>query len=75
MPRSNARFWLVEAKASRTVQSATANSLLALKKAAEGRVSRSLIVHRKARSGPNMTTVAPGVEAMPVEEFSGLLNA
>jgi hypothetical protein len=57
------------------VQSATANSLLALKKAAEGRVSRSLIVHRKARSGPNMTTVAPGVEAMPVEEFSGLLNA
>jgi predicted AAA+ superfamily ATPase len=75
VPQPNAKFWLVEAKAGRTVQSTMASPLLALKKAAENRVSRSLIVHRKARTQPNMTTVAPGVEAMPVEQFSKLINA
>jgi predicted AAA+ superfamily ATPase len=75
VPQPNANFWLVEATASRTVQSTMANPLLALKKAAADRVSRSLIVHRKARIQPNMTTVAPGVEAMPVEQFSALINA
>jgi predicted AAA+ superfamily ATPase len=66
VPQPNANFWLVEATASRTVQSTMANPLLALKKAAADRVSRSLIVHRKARIQPNMTTVAPGVDAIPV---------
>ena len=74
VPQPNAKFWLVEAKASRTVQSTMANPLLALKRAAQDRVSRSLIVHRKARTQPNMTTVAPGVEAMPVEQFSETIN-
>ena len=74
VPQPNAKFWIVEAKASRTIQSVMANPLLALKKAATDRVSRSLIVHRKARTQPPMTTVAPGVEAMPVEEFSALIN-
>ncbi len=74
VPRSNAQFWMVEAKATRTVQSTMANPLLSLKKAAKERVSRAVIVHRKARSQPSMTTVAPGVEAMPFEQFSALLN-
>jgi len=74
VPQPNAKFWLVEAKASRTVQSTMANPLLALRKAAQDRVSRSLIVHRKSRNEPNMTTVAPGVEAMPVEQFSTIIN-
>jgi predicted AAA+ superfamily ATPase len=78
VPQPNAKFWLVEAKAGRTVQSTMANPLLALKKAANSqtdRVSRALIVHRKARSQPNITTVAPGVEAMPIERFSAVINA
>ncbi|HEX4319434.1 MAG TPA: ATP-binding protein [Acidobacteriaceae bacterium] len=75
VPRPNAQFWLVEAKAGRTVQSTMANPLLALKKAATGRVSRSLIVHRKARTQPDMTTVAPGVEALSIEQFSAIINA
>ena len=75
VPRPNAQFWLVEAKASRTVQSTMANPLLALRKAAMNRASRSLIVHRKARNEPQMTTVAPNVEAMTVEQFSVVLNA
>ena len=75
VPQPNAKFWTVEAKASRTVQSTMANPMLALKKAAGDRVSRSLVVHRKARTQPNMTTVAPGVEAITVEQFSAILNA
>jgi predicted AAA+ superfamily ATPase len=75
VPQPNAKFWLVEAKASRTVQSTMANPMLALKKAAGDRVSRSLVVHRKARTQPNITTVAPGVEAITVEQFSAIINA
>jgi predicted AAA+ superfamily ATPase len=74
VPQPNAKFWMVEAKAGRTVQSTMANPMLALKKAAGDRVSRALVVHRKARTGLNMTTVAPGVEAIPVEQFSAILN-
>jgi len=74
VPQPNAKFWMVEAKAGRTVQSTMANPMLALKKAAGDRVSRALVVHRKARTGPDMTTVAPGVEAITVEQFSAILN-
>jgi predicted AAA+ superfamily ATPase len=74
VPQANAQFWLVEAKASRTVQSAMANPMLSLKKAAGDRVGRMVIVHRKAKNQPAMTAVAPGVEAMPVEQFSEVLN-
>jgi predicted AAA+ superfamily ATPase len=74
VPQPNARFWAVEAKASRTIQSAMANPLLALKRAAQDRISKAVIVHRKSRNQPPMTTVAPGVEAMPVEQFSEILN-
>jgi predicted AAA+ superfamily ATPase len=74
VPQPNAKFWLVEAKAGRTVHPTMAGPLLALRKAAGDRVSRSLIVHRKARTQPKMTAVAPGVEAMAVEQFSTLIN-
>jgi predicted AAA+ superfamily ATPase len=74
VPQPNAKFWIVEAKASRTIQSTMAAPLQALKKAAPGRVARSLIVHRKARNQPAMTTVAPGVEAISVEQFSDTIN-
>jgi predicted AAA+ superfamily ATPase len=77
VPRPNAQFWMVEAKATRTVQSAMANPMLTLKKAANRqteRVSRAVIVHRKARNQPKMTAVAPGVEAMPFEQFSAEIN-
>ena len=75
IPRPNAQFWQVEAKASRTVQSTMASPMIALKKAAHGRASRAFVVHRKARNQPPMTTVAPGVEAFSLEQFSELMNA
>ena len=74
VPRPNAQFWLVEAKAGRTIDSAMAHPLLSLKKAAGERASRALIVHRKARMQLQTTTVAPGVEAMPIEQFSETIN-
>jgi predicted AAA+ superfamily ATPase len=75
VPKPNAQFWLVEAKAGRTVQSMMANAMLALKKAAPDRVSRAVIVHRKAKNQPEMTAVAPGVEALTLERFSEEINA
>ena len=74
VPQPNARFWLVEAKATRTIESNMARPLQALKKAAVERVSRSLIVHRKGRNQPAMTTVSPGVEAISVEQLSADIN-
>jgi len=74
VPQPNAKFWIVEAKASRTVQSSMAKPLESLKKAAGDRVTRSLIVHRSSRNQPVMTTVAPGIQAVTVEQFSAMIN-
>ncbi len=75
IPKPNAKFWLVEAKAGRTVQTTMAKPMLALKKAAGDRVARSIIVHRKSRSQPEMTTVSPGIEALSIERFSDEINS
>ena len=75
IPKPNAKFWLVEAKAGRTVQTTMAKPMLALKKAAGDRVTRSIIVHRKSRSQPEMTAVVPGVEALSIERFSDEINS
>ena len=74
VPQPNAKFWIVEAKASRTVQSSMAKPLESLRKAAGDRVTRSLIVHRSSRNQPAMTTVAPGIAAVSVEQFSGMIS-
>jgi hypothetical protein len=74
VPQPNAKFWIVEAKASRTVQSSMAKPLESLKKAAGDRVTRSFIVHRSSRNQPVMTTVAPGIQAVTVEQFSAMIN-
>ncbi len=74
VPQPNAKFWVVEAKASRTVQTTMAQPIASLKKAAGDRVTRSLIVHRASRNQPPMTTVAPGIQAVNVEQFSWIIN-
>ena len=74
VPQPNAKFWIVEAKASRTVQSTMAKPLESLKKAAGDRVTKSLIVHRASRNQPAMTTVAPAIQAVSVDQFSELIN-
>jgi predicted AAA+ superfamily ATPase len=74
VPQPNARFWLVEAKASKTVQSDMAAPMLKLSSAVGERASRRMVVHRKPRTGPDFTAVAKGVEALTAGEFSARIN-
>lgn len=74
VPRPNARFWAVEAKAAKTVQSSMAKSLVKLSQAAGGRVARCLVVHRKARMQTATTAIARGVEAFSIEQFVAQMN-
>jgi len=73
-PQPNARFWLVEAKASKTVHPSMAAPMLALTRAAGDRVTRRLVVYRKPRIGPAFTALTKGVEALTLEQFSAEIN-
>ena len=74
VPQPNARFWLVEAKASKTVHPSMAAPMLALTRAAGDRVTRRLVVYRKPRTGPAFTALTKGVEALTLEQFSAEIN-
>jgi len=69
VPRPNAQFWAVEVKASRTVQSSMAGPLVSLSKAAGARASRRIVVYRKSRVQTETMAIAPGVEALTMEQF------
>jgi predicted AAA+ superfamily ATPase len=74
VPRPNARFWLVEAKASKTVHASMAAPMLALTRAAGDRVARRLVVYCKARTGPAFTALSMGVEALTLDQFAEEIN-
>ena len=74
VPRPNARFWLIEAKASKTVHSSMAAPMLALTRAAGDRVTRRLVVYRKPRTGPAFTALSKGVEALTLDQFAEEIN-
>jgi len=74
VPRPNARFWAVEAKAAKTVQTAMAGPLVKLGRAAGGRAARRVLVYRKARMQTPTTALAPGVEAFTLEQFVAQIN-
>jgi predicted AAA+ superfamily ATPase len=74
VPQPNARFWLVEAKASKTVQPSMAAPMLSLTKSAGDRATRGIVVYRKSRTQPAFTAVAKGAEALTLEEFSAEIN-
>jgi uncharacterized protein len=73
VPRPNARLWLIEAKAGKTVHPSMAAPLLALHRALGKKAERLVVVHRKARSGLVTSAVASGVETLDVEQFLGKL--
>ena len=50
VPRPNARFWAIEVKAAKTVNSSMAGPLIKLSRAADGRAIRRVVVHRKAQN-------------------------
>jgi len=70
VPRPNARFWLVEAKASKTVQASMAAPMLSLSRGIGNRATRRIVVHRKARTGPAFMALAKGVDALSLEQFA-----
>ena len=71
IPRPNAKLWLVETKAAKTVRPSMASSLTSLQRASQKRSGRLLVVHRKSRSQTPTTAIARGVEALDVEQFVG----
>jgi predicted AAA+ superfamily ATPase len=70
VPQPNARFWLVEAKASKTVQPSMAAPMMSLAGAAGDRATRRIVVYRKSRTGRPFTAIAKGAEALTVEQFA-----
>jgi uncharacterized protein len=74
IPQPNARFWLVEAKASKTVQPSMATPMLSLSRVAKDRATRRIVVYRKSRTGAAFTALTRGAEALTLEQFSGEIN-
>ena len=73
IPRPNAKLWLVETKATKTVRPAMASPLAALQRALQKRSGRLIVVHRRSRSQLLTAAIAKGVEALDVEQFVGEL--
>ncbi len=74
IPQPNARFWLVEAKASKTVHPSMATPMLSLSRAAKDRATRRIVVYRKPRTGAAFAAIARGAEALTLEQFSAEIN-
>jgi predicted AAA+ superfamily ATPase len=74
VPQPNARFWMVEAKASKTVQPSMAAPMLSLNRAVGNRATRRIVVYRKPRTGPVFTGLAKGAEALTLEQFVAEIN-
>jgi predicted AAA+ superfamily ATPase len=75
VPRPNAKLWLVEAKAAKTVRPPMASPLTSLQRALQKRSGRLIVVHRRSRLEVLTTAIAKGVEALDVEQFVGELSS
>jgi len=69
VPRSDAKLWLVEAKASKTVRPTMAAPLLSLRRSLKKQSARLVVVHRASRSQPSTAAIAPGTEAIDLDRF------
>ncbi|MGA9963676.1 MAG: ATP-binding protein [Terriglobales bacterium] len=69
IPRTNAKLWLVEAKAAKTVRPSMASPLTSLQRGMQKRSGRLIVVHRRAHSEVPTAAIARGVEALDVEQF------
>jgi len=74
-PGDSGGSWMVECKASKTVQPAMAGPLQSLRRAmGKHEPVRAAIIHSKAASPAHIRTVAPQVEALDVQEFLNALG-
>jgi len=69
VPRPNAKLWLVEAKAAKTVRPAMASPLASLQRTLQKRAGRLIVVHRKSRLQVPTSAIAKGVEALDLGQF------
>jgi predicted AAA+ superfamily ATPase len=74
IPQPNAGLWLIEAKASKTVRPAMAAPVLSLQRALADRAKRLTVVHRKSNASTATSAIAPGVEALDMEQMVADLN-
>ncbi|MGD0498525.1 MAG: ATP-binding protein [Bryobacteraceae bacterium] len=73
-PGGAGELWMVECKASRTVQPAMARPLESLRRAAGDEAPvRLTVVHRASATAPSTRALAPGTEALDVGAFVGSL--
>ena len=69
VPRPNATWWLIEAKAAKTVRPSMASPLLSLSRSFRKRSGRLIVVHQKSRSQLPTAAIARGAEAFDIERF------
>ena len=75
VPRPGGGLWLVEAKASKTVHPAMANPMLGMQRALGRKSKRLILVHRKSLSSVSTPALAPGVEALDMDQFIQEISA
>ena len=69
-PGSQGGLWMVECKASKTVQPSMARSLDSLRRSRKGKTPvRAAVVHRRSSTGPPSRALAPGIEALDLQTF------
>jgi predicted AAA+ superfamily ATPase len=74
-PSGHGGLWMVECKASKTVQPAMARPLESLRRSMSDREPvRLTVVHRPSTTAPPSRGLAPGVEALDVRGFVGALG-
>jgi hypothetical protein len=75
VPQPHARFWLVEAKATKTVHPSMAAPMLSLARVSGNRATRRIVVHRHSNTGRDFSALAKGAVALTIERFSAEINA
>jgi len=75
-PAERSGLWMVECKASKTVQPGMSGPLASLRRSINAKMSvRMTVVHRPSASASASRALAPGVEAVDVMQFVVALNA
>lgn len=69
LPRGNRRLLLIEAKATKTMTPRMAEPLVRLSNAIHDYDTESIFVHRPSRGGKGISTLRPGVKALPLDEL------
>lgn len=75
-PGAKGGLWMVECKASKTVQPAMARPLQSLRRSIGDRLPiRAAVIHQTSTTAPPTRAVAPGVEALDVRAFVSALRS